>query len=302
MDAAVTSLGDHRHTTSLTQPTHTLDGEKKCAKTVKFTTALFVCFLQFSPSFPDSDTGSCYKRLATSALLCTRCCSNCPHHAFAKFLNPRNTHNSKPSPIFFLHSLFLCHFRNLPFPFRLDILQEHPKIDQPDVCRVLLTYPFTERRILLEDPRVRLAEMSSESDPLASPLRHLLVLGLSPPSKSSSSSTLGDTSSFRQRTVLRPLPSPPQRSHLQHLLRHLVAQSRGSLLRLSALFPPLKRTPQPVPLRSPAPPSPTNWCSSTFSTSSSSSVFPPVLLFFFLQQLAALPLLTRYLSSFQRLF
>ena len=52
--------------------------------------------------------------------------------------------------------------------------------------------------------------------------------------------------------------------------------------------------------RSPAPPSPTNWCSSTFSTSS--SVFPPVLLFFLLQQLTALPLLTRYLSSFQRLF
>ena len=70
--------------------------------------------------------------------------------------------------------------------------------------------------------------MSSESDP--SPLRHLLVLGLSPPSPSSSSSTLGHTSSSRQRTFLCPLPSPPQRSHLQHLLRHLVAQSRGSLL------------------------------------------------------------------------
>ena len=120
---------------------------------------------------------------------------------------------------------------------RLDILQEHPKVDQPGVCRLLLTYPFTERRILLEDPPVRLAEMSSESDPLASPLRHLLVLGLSPPSPSSSSSTLGDTSSSRSRTVLRPLPSPPQRGHLQHLLRHLVAWSRDSLLPPLGSFP-----------------------------------------------------------------
>ena len=187
-----------------------------------------VCFYSSPIGFPTfSDTGSCYKRLATSALLCTRCCSKGPHHAFAMFLNPRNTHNSNPPPLSPTAS------SNVTFETsrsRLDILQEHPKVDQPGVCRLLLTYPFTERRILLEDPPVRLPEISSESDPLASPLRHLVVLGLSPPSPSSSSSTLGDTSSSRSRTVLRPLPSPPQRNHLQHLLRPLVAQSRDSLL------------------------------------------------------------------------
>ena len=143
LDAAVTSLREHKHTTSPTQPTHTLDGEKKYPKTVKFTMALFV-FDSSPRGFPTfSDTGSCYKRLATSVLLRTRSCSKGPHHAFAKFLKPANHAQFRPTSSISTASSFFPS-KTVPFPPRL--LQEHPKVDQPGVCRVLLTYPFTERR------------------------------------------------------------------------------------------------------------------------------------------------------------
>ena len=88
--------------------------------------------------------------------------------------------------------------------------------------------------------------MSSESDPLASPPRHLLVLGLSPP--------LAEFLLFNSwRYFLIPLtdvsPSTPVASSTQVTSSTFFATSSPNLVaassHLSALFPRLKRTPQP---------------------------------------------------------
>ena len=150
LDVAVTSLGDHQQHHQL-HPTHTLDGEKKCQKTVK-KTCLFLLQKKSSPE-------------VSRHFRCT-----------------------------FVHKVLLegsCKVPPLPpqpFPSRSRSASTSSTNIRRSINLVCvescLRIHSQERRILLEDPPVRLAEMSSESDPLASPLRHLLVLGLSPPSPS----------------------------------------------------------------------------------------------------------------------
>ena len=181
-----------------------------------------VCFYSSPIGFPTfSDTESCYKRLATSALLCTRCCSKGPHHAFAMFLNPRNTHNSNPPPL-----------PPQPLPFSLTKPPVPASTSSKNIRRSI--------NLVCVDSCLRIHSQSEGSSsrthryvlPKCLPkmilLLHLSAIRLS--SDCRRPRRVGDTSSSRSRTFLRPLPSPPQRTHLQHLLRHLVAQSRGSLL------------------------------------------------------------------------
>ena len=203
---------------------------------------LFV-FYSFHRGFPTfSDTGSYYKRLATSALLCTKCCSKGSHHAFAKFLNPRNTHNSNPPPL-----------PPQPLPFSLPKPPVPASTSSKNIRRSI--------NLVCVDSCLRIHSQNERSSskthryvfpkflPKMILLLHLSAICLS--------------LDCRPRRVpplqlLEILPHPAHGRFSVHSRRLLNAVTSSTFFAtsspnlvtasclLSALFPPMKRTPQPA--------------------------------------------------------
>ena len=201
------------------------------------------CFLNNSHrSFPTfSDTGSYNKRLATSALLCTKCCSKGSHHAFAKFLNPRNTYNSNSPP---------RPPQPLPFSLSKTSRSRSASISSKNIRRsVDLVFLDSCLRIHSQNEGRTHQDVLPKWLPKVILLLHLSAICLS-----------SDCRRPRRVPPLQLLEILPHPAHGRFSVRSrrllsaltsstFFATSSPNLVAascpLSALFPPLKRTPQP---------------------------------------------------------
>ena len=197
LDAAVTSLGDHQQHHQL-HPTHTLDGEKKCQKTVK-KTCLFLLQKKSSPEVSRHFRCTFVHKVLLEGSCKVPPLPPQPFPSRSRSASTSSTNIRRSINLVCVESCLRIHSQS-----EGSSSKTHRHVLPKCLPKVILLLHLSATCLSLDCRRPR---------------------------------RVGDTSSSRSRTFLRPLPSPPQRSHLQHLLRHLVAQSRDSLLHPVGSFP-----------------------------------------------------------------